>query len=100
MLFVARSIYRGLYAMMEALAAEESGIGQREQPTAPVRCARCGAEPWVIRWGNIRVGQDLAGYYYQATLTGAPDLLCRDCWHQSLGVDDPLTGTRRERSDD
>lgn len=56
----------------------------------PARCAKCGDEPWIIRWGSIRIGQQLDGYYYQATVGGDPLLLCRECWHRTIGVDDPL----------
>lgn len=53
--------------------------------TPPVQCGQCGATPWVVRWGAIRVGQELAGFYYQATTDGAPLLLCQECWDESLG---------------
>lgn len=91
------AIYRGLYLLMESMADDGSPGAHPTQATPPVRCVRCGSEPWVIRWGNIRVGQDLSGYYYQATMDGAPDLLCRDCWHTNIGMDDPMTGKRAGR---
>jgi hypothetical protein len=62
-------------------------------PTPPSRCAQCGSEPWIVRWGSIRIGQQLDGFYYQATAGQGPRLLCRGCWHSAIGIDDPLVPT-------
>lgn len=58
----------------------------------PVACSKCGSEPYIVRWGSIRIGQELDGYYYVASSIGEPQLLCRDCWHDALGIADDLTG--------
>lgn len=63
--------------------------GGARSVTETVKCAGCEEEAWVIRWGAIRVGQDLSGWYAQATADGAPILLCRACWYKSIGMDDP-----------
>lgn len=60
-----------------------------------IRCDDCGAEPFAVRWGRIRVGYDLDGYYSQLTSDGTARLLCRDCWHVSIGMDDPLRPKQR-----
>jgi len=81
---------RLLHIAMEIIA-DDYGPGRPGQgATPPAHCARCGAEPWIVRWGSIRIGQQLDGYYYQATVGKDPILLCRDCWHSAIGVEDPL----------
>jgi len=62
-----------------------------ETTTAPLRCEECNAEPWVVRWGAIRIGQELDGYYSLATTGATPRLVCRSCWYRALGVEDPAT---------
>lgn len=60
------------------------------EPTPVAACERCGEVPFIVRWGTIRIGQELDGFYYQATAGGPPILLCRSCWHASIGTQDPL----------
>lgn len=67
--------------------AEEQGLGA----TPPVRCEQCGETPWVVRWGSIRIAQELDGFVYQATSGPNPLLLCRKCWLSSIGMAEPDT---------
>lgn len=55
-----------------------------------MRCDECGDAPFEVKWGKIRVGYDLDGYYSQLTSDGTVRLLCRTCWNGSIGVDDPV----------
>ena len=82
--------YRVAAVMMESAAHERAPGWSVGGATDPVTCDGCGAEPWTIRWGAIRVGQELDGFYSQATTDGEPRLLCRTCWYLALGTDDPL----------
>lgn len=83
-------INRLLHMAMEILSEDYRPEGGHHWATPPARCAKCGTEPWIVRWGSIRIGQQLDGFYYQATAGPDPILLCRDCWHAAIGVDDPL----------
>lgn len=72
--------------LLDAADSDASGtVGVSEV----LRCDGCGAEPWVIRWGSVRIGQDLAGYYSIATNQAEPILVCRECWERGLGIADP-----------
>lgn len=57
--------------------------GAPVNPTPPARCSRCNAEPWIVTWGAIRVGQQLDGFYYLATAGGPHLLVCGECWQKA-----------------
>lgn len=80
-------------AWAEIDSAVASGGWEPPTATEPAACAHCGDVPWVVRWGAIRVGQDLAGYYYLATTGNESILLCRECWERALGVSDADAGS-------
>lgn len=49
-----------------------------------VTCDQCSVEPWAVRWGGIRIGYDLGGWYSQLASDGTHRLLCEHCWQQSI----------------
>lgn len=65
--------------ILDALASQPQPGWRVGAVSDPVRCEYCDAEPWVIRWGNIRVAQELDGYLSVASLDG-PVMVCRACW--------------------
>lgn len=88
--------------VLDILQTEGEPGTQRSSVTETIRCAGCGEEAWVVRWGSIRVGQDLSGWYAQASTDSVPVLLCRGCWHRSIGMDDysaPTAATVGNRRD-
>lgn len=54
--------------------------------TPPIECPGCGAEPFIVRWGAVRLGQSLDGYYARPTVNGEHSIVCRECWERALGV--------------
>lgn len=70
------------------LDEQRSAAAESVSVNDTVRCTDCDEEAWVMRWGRIRIGQDLSGWYAQASMDGTPELLCRGCWHKRLGIDD------------
>lgn len=93
-LLTSKIVNRLMELVVEMYCEDRPEMAKQHWPSPPARCAQCGSEPFVVKWGAVRVGQDLCGYFYQATSGPEPELLCRDCWHRVLGIDDPLTGTR------
>lgn len=88
---VVRMGYRVARLLMDVDPGPRAANWEPGTVSTPVECAGCGAVPWVIRWGRIRIGQELDGYYSLAIAEGDPELLCRSCWYLAIGVDDPLS---------
>lgn len=85
---IAQLVAKVVIAVISILESREGGDRGGSNVTETVKCASCGEEAWVIRYGAIRVGQDLTGWYAQATTDTVPVLLCRSCWHKAIGQDD------------
>lgn len=85
---IATLVAKAVTMALRILEEQSAPVADPVSVTETVRCADCHEEAWVIRWGRIRVGQDLSGYYAQASTDGVPVLLCRGCWHKRLGLDD------------
>lgn len=83
-LVAAKALVKCLPVIVEALTAAQAAERKTSAVTPPVCCGQCGDTPFIVRWGAIRIGQCLDGYYYLATADGEPDLLCRDCWQAAL----------------
>lgn len=76
-------IARAADRITRELAANGTQPGQPPNVMEIQQCADCGREPWVVRWGNIRICQQLDGYVSMASLDG-PILLCSDCWSNRI----------------
>lgn len=88
---IARTVTKVAELLMDVMDADRQREYAPYQISETVRCADCDAEAWQIRWGAIRVGQELRDFYAQSSVNGPPVILCRACWHKRLGVDDTLT---------
>lgn len=80
---IAQAVWPHLLSALERMDRPDPDV---QEVSTVARCVECGEEPFVVKWGAVRVGQDLSGYYYQPAVGEPNRLLCRDCWNRVLGL--------------
>lgn len=70
--------------LVTVMTAEPPAGDEWARVTPPVECGRCHEQPFTVRWGGLRVAQDLSGYYAIATVGPDPLIVCLECYEAAI----------------